>query len=70
MCTSMVGRGLVAVAHEEDWDRRALAEVDGGEEVGEDGFGHGRKVVLDIDDEECDGLAIWVLHSNLVFLVG
>ena len=60
----------MAVACEEDWDGGALTEVHGCEEVGDDGFGYRVEVVLDVDDEECGGLEIWVSPSDLVFLVG
>ena len=52
MPNTMVGRGLVAVAREEDWDGGMSAEADGGQEVGTDGFGRGGKVALDMDDKE------------------
>ncbi|PON34928.1 hypothetical protein PanWU01x14_340250 [Parasponia andersonii] len=61
--------GFVAVAREEDGDGGASAEADRGEEVGEDGFGHGREVVLDVDDEEGGGSRVGVLPPDVVFLV-
>lgn len=65
----VVGGGLVAVAREEDGDGGASAEADGGEEVGEDGVGHGGEVVLDVDDQERRGFRVWVSASDVVFLV-
>lgn len=46
---AVVGGGLVGVAREDDGDGGSSAEADGGEEVWEDGFGHGREVVLHVD---------------------
>lgn len=47
---AVVGGGLVRVAGEDDGDGGASAEADGGEEVLEDGLGHGGEVVLHVDD--------------------
>lgn len=46
---AVVGGGLVGVAREDDGDGGASAEADGGEEIWEDGVGHGREVVLHVD---------------------
>lgn len=60
----------MAVAGEDDGDGRAAAEADGGEEVGEDGGGHGGEVVLDVDDEEGAGFRVGAPLPDVVLLVG
>ena len=37
------------MAGKDDGDGGGTAETDGGEEIGEDGFGHGGEVVLHVD---------------------
>lgn len=40
----------MAVAREDDWDGGESAEVDCSGEMGDDGVGDGRKVVLHVND--------------------
>lgn len=49
---AVVGRRFVAVAREDHGDGSASAEADSGVEVRENWCGHGREIVLHVDDQQ------------------